>query len=50
MTGPNSVLTYWRHSIHDICARVDSVGFTTRIEKLDVGYGIDSAKVVVARK
>lgn len=27
LSGPNSVLTYWHHSIHDICARVASVGF-----------------------
>ena len=32
--GPNSVLTFWHHSRHDICARLARCGFAARL--LDV--------------
>lgn len=31
LQGPNSALTFWRHSINDICQRVDSVGFDAEL-------------------
>jgi SAM-dependent methyltransferase len=29
--GPESALTFWRHSLNDICARVAKVGFSVRL-------------------
>lgn len=34
--GPKSALAFWRHSKHDICARVASVGFTASLQKIFV--------------
>lgn len=34
-TGPHSVPTFWRYSQHDICQRVQQVGFS-RVELVDV--------------
>lgn len=32
--GPKSALAFWSHSKHDICSRVASVGFTTKLEEV----------------
>jgi SAM-dependent methyltransferase len=31
IAGPNSALTFWRHSVNDICVRVSKVGFRTKL-------------------
>ncbi len=50
-TGPNSVPTFWHHSIHDICARISTVGFTVEMREICLGdsQAIPS-KVVYALK
>jgi SAM-dependent methyltransferase len=32
--GPKSALTFWRHSKNDICSRVSSAGFNTKLEEV----------------
>jgi len=50
-TGPNSVPTFWHHSIHDICDRISKVGFTVEMREICLGgsQAIPS-KVVYALK
>lgn len=51
ISGPKSVLTYWRHSCHDIADRVSSVGFSARVVDVAVTRSQKiPAKVVYAVK
>ena len=50
-TGPYSVPTFWHHSIHDICDRISTVGFTVEIKEVfPVRIGKFSSKVILALK
>jgi SAM-dependent methyltransferase len=51
-SGPESILTFWHHSIHDIAARVASVGFEATVEDVFIvpSQIAAAAKVVCARK
>ena len=51
VSGPNSVLTFWRHSIHDICARIARCGFSARLVEYKTGSRhIDSAWIIYATR
>jgi SAM-dependent methyltransferase len=50
-TGPESILTFWHHSLNDIVERVSSVGFDVTVEDvLITPYPILAEKVVHAFK
>lgn len=49
--GPESILTFWHHSLHDIAERVSSVGFDVTVEDVFIApHQITAAKVVQAFK
>jgi SAM-dependent methyltransferase len=49
--GPESILTFWHHSLNDIAERVSSVGFDVTVEDVFIApYPITSTKVVRAVK
>lgn len=51
ISGPDSVLTYWHHSIHDICSRVASAGFdVSLVDYVPNGSSLEPAKVIYAVK
>jgi SAM-dependent methyltransferase len=51
VTGSNSVLTYWRHSIHDIRERVSSAGFEVSLVNFTIeGSDIEPAQALYAVK
>jgi hypothetical protein len=45
--GPGSALCYWRHSVHDICARVASVGFDARLVEIRIPASCKEATFVL---
>jgi hypothetical protein len=45
--GPCSALCFWRHSRHDIAARVSSAGFQTRLVELRFPAALREATFVV---
>ena len=49
--GPRSALTFWHHSLADICQRVSRAGFQARLEEVWISpkQGVP-ARVVYARK
>lgn len=51
LTGPNSILTFWHHSLHDIVDRIESAGFMCSVKNyrplIQLG---GSAIVLVATK
>jgi len=50
-TGPESILTFWRHSVNDIAERVASVGFDVSVEDVLIApYQAPASKVVHASK
>jgi len=50
-TGPESVLTFWHHSLNDIAERVSSVGFDVAVEDVFIAPSpITATKVVRAVK
>lgn len=50
-TGPESVLTFWHHSLNDIVERVSSVGFNVTVEDVFIApYPTPAEKVVHAFK
>jgi SAM-dependent methyltransferase len=49
--GPESILTFWHHSVNDIGERVSSVGFDVTVEDVFIApYPITATKVVRAVK
>jgi SAM-dependent methyltransferase len=49
--GPESILTFWHHSVNDIAERVSSVGFDVTVEDVCIApYPITATKVVRAVK
>ena len=49
--GPESILTFWHHSLNDIAERVSSVGFDVTVEDVFIApYPIPAEKVVYAFK
>ena len=49
--GPESILTFWHHSVNDISERVSSVGFDVTVEDVCIAtYPITATKVVRAVK
>lgn len=46
-SGPNTVPTFWHHSIHDIAARVASVGFEVRLEPVCITPSTGAVTMVV---
>ena len=50
-TGPQSILTFWHHSLNDIAERVSSVGFDVTVEDVFIAtYQNPATKVVHAFK
>jgi SAM-dependent methyltransferase len=50
-TGPQSILTFWHHSLNDIAERVSSVGFDVTVEDVLIApYQTPASKVVHASK
>ena len=49
--GPESALTFWRHSYHDICERVSKVGFSARLVDVTIAKSQQvPMKVIYATK
>jgi len=50
-TGPQSILTFWHHSLNDIAERVSSVGFDVTVEDVLIApHQTPASKVVHASK
>lgn len=50
-TGPHSILTFWRHSEHDIVSRVERVGFKVMLKDVTIAPSQKiAAKVIYAIK
>jgi SAM-dependent methyltransferase len=50
-TGPESILTFWHHSLHDIAERVSSCGFDVTVEEVFIApCQTPATKVVLASK
>jgi SAM-dependent methyltransferase len=50
-TGPESILTFWHHSLHDIAERVSSCGFDVTVEEVFIApCQTPATKVVHASK